>query len=192
MILEGIVTTHNADGSVNIAPMGPDVEGHFEAFLLRPYQTSTTYQNLKRNPYGVFHVVDDALVLARAAIDRWDTKPELSSANRIRGSVLKAACRWYEFEVETLDDREPRTSIKVRVVHQGHIKEFFGWNRAKHAVLEAAILATRVHLLSVADIEEQMERLRVPIEKTAGPDEREAFDLLVRYVQTHYAGAGRS
>jgi hypothetical protein len=190
MILEGIVTTINADGSLNIAPMGPIVEGDFAAFLLRPYQTSTTYQNLKRNPFGVFHVVDDALLLARAAVDCWEDLPATFPASHISGKVLEAACRWYEFEVETLDDEEPRTNIKVRVVHAGHIKEFFGWNRAKHAVLEAAILATRVHLLSEAEIQEQIERLRIPIEKTAGPREREAFDLLNRYVQNHYAGAG--
>lgn len=190
MILEGIVTTNNADGSVNIAPMGPIVEGDFEAFLLRPYQTSTTYQNLKRSPFGVFHVIDDALLLARAAIDSWDELPATFPAHHISGNVLKSACRWYEFEVEHLDDKEPRTNIKGRVVHSGHIKEFFGWNRAKHAVLEAAILATRVHLLSEREIQEQMERLRVPIEKTAGAAERAAFDLLSRYVQNHYARAG--
>jgi hypothetical protein len=191
MILEGIVTTTNADGSVNIAPMGPIVEGDFEALLLRPYQTSTTYQNLKRKPFGVFHVVDDALLLARAAIDCWDETPEAFPAEKVSGNVLKATCRWYEFEVETLDDNEPRTNIKVRIVHQGHIKEFFGWNRAKHAVLEAAILATRVHLLSESEISESLEKLRVPIEKTAGPSERDAFDLLMRFVQNHSAGAGQ-
>jgi uncharacterized protein len=190
MILEGIVTTINADGSLNVAPMGPIVEGDFAAFRLRPYQTSTTYQNLKRSPFGVFHVVDDALLLARAAIDSWDERPATFPAHHIKGNVLTAACRWYEFEVESLDDKDPRTNIKVRVVHQGRIKEFFGWNRAKHAVLEAAILATRVHLLTEADIQEQMQRLRVPVEKTAGPKEMEAFDLLSRYVQNHFAGAG--
>lgn len=191
MILEGIVTTTNADGSINIAPMGPIVEGDFAALLLRPYQTSTTYQNLKRNPFGVFHVVDDALLLARAAIDSWDESPSTIPAKKVSGNVLQAACRWYEFELETLDDQEPRTNIRVRIVHRGHLKDFFGWNRAKHAVLEAAILATRVHLLSEVGIREQLERLRIPIEKTAGAVEREAFDLLLRYVQNHFAGAAK-
>ena len=48
MILEGIVTTLNEDDSVNISPMGPLVDETFSRFLLRPYQTSTTYKNLKR------------------------------------------------------------------------------------------------------------------------------------------------
>ncbi len=190
-ILEGIVTTQNADAGINIAPMGPMVEGDFESFLLRPFQTSTTYQNLKRQPWGVFHVVDDARLLARAAIDCWDELPTLFPAEKVQGAVLAAACRWYEFEVASLDDAEARTNIKVRVVHRGKLRDFFGWNRAKHAVLEAAILATRVHLLSEAEIAEQLERLRIPVQKTAGPEEQEAFDLLERFVRKHYAGAGQ-
>ncbi len=190
MIFEGIVTTRNADARLNIAPMGPIVEGEFERLLLRPFQTSTTYQNLKRQSCGVFHVVDDALLLARAAIDCWDEMPQTFPAQKIPGAVLQAACRWYEFEVESLDDREARVSIEARVVHAGRIRDFFGWNRAKHAVLEAAILATRVHLLEASEIQPQLDSLRVIVEKTAGPAEREAFLLLEDYVHKHYAGAG--
>jgi hypothetical protein len=77
------------------------------------------------------------------------------------------------------------------VVHTGRLRDFFGWNRARHAVLEAAILATRVHMLPEADIREQLERLRIPLEKTAGPAETEAFAFLDNYVREHYAGAGQ-
>ena len=90
MILEGIVTTQNADGRLNIAPMGPIVEGEFEKLLLRPFQASTTYQNLKRQSGGVFHVVDDARLLARAAIDRWDEfSPDISRGEDSRGRPSK-------------------------------------------------------------------------------------------------------
>ena len=192
MILEGIVTTTNADGSPNVAPMGPRVElEEFETLLLRPFQTSTTYQNLKREPFGVFHVVDDARLLARAAIGCWDKLPETFPAEKIVGFVLSGACRWYEFQVESLDDSKARANVLVRVVHRGHIKDFFGWNRAKHAVLEAAILATRVFLLSEAEIKSQIDALRVIVEKTAGEAECDAFALLEEYVKNHYAEAGQ-
>ena len=69
MILEGIVTTLNPDGSLNVAPMGPRVENRsFDRFVLRPYRSSTTYRNLKALGEGVLHVTDDVLLLARAAI----------------------------------------------------------------------------------------------------------------------------
>jgi len=191
MILEGIVTTTNADGSPNVAPMGPRVEGEeFDTLLLKPFQTSTTYRNLKRQPVGVFHVVDDARLLARAAIGCWDEMPETFPAEKVSGAILKSACRWYEFEVENLDDSEQRANILVRVVHAGRLKDFFGWNRAKHAVLEAAILATRVFLLSEEEIKSQMEALRIIVEKTAGEAETEAFAILEEYVEKHYAEVG--
>jgi uncharacterized protein len=188
MILEGIVTTQSPTGDINVAPMGPLVDESMQSFVLRPFQTSTTYRNLKGHPFGVLHVVDDVLLLAKAAISRLETAPETFQAITISGHVLKSACRWYEFHVESLDDSDERTRIEARVVHAGRLRDFFGFNRAKHAVLEAAILATRIHILPVDEIRSQFEALRSPVEKTAGNQERAAFQLLDEYVQTTLAG----
>src|SRR5262245_34483643 len=182
MILEGIVTTLDRHNDLNVAPMGPIVDAAFSSLLLRPFRTSRTYQNLKERPCGVFHVVDDVLLLARAAIDGLREVPETFPAERIAGRVLSAACRWYEFEIDACDDSQERTEMRARIVHSGRLRDFFGFNRARHAVLEAAILATRVHLLAPEKLREDFERLRVIVNKTAGPSEREAFDLLDQYV----------
>jgi hypothetical protein len=182
MILEGIVTTRNADGSINVAPMGPIVDVTMETLVLRPFLTSTTYANLKRQGEGVLHVTDDVLLLARAAINRLEQTPESVPAIEVNGAVLTSTCRWYEFQVTELDDREERTRIQARVVHVGRRRDFFGFNRAKHAVLEAAILATRLHLIPQEDVLAEFARLSVPIEKTAGADELAAFELLREYV----------
>src|SRR5262245_36307346 len=63
VILEGIVTTLNRDGVLNIAPMGPqvDADSSMARFILRPYRTATTYVNLKARGEGVLHVTDDVL-----------------------------------------------------------------------------------------------------------------------------------
>jgi len=190
MILEGIVTTQNSRGDVNVAPMGPIVDGSMQSFLLRPFQTSTTYRNLKSHPYGVLHVVDDVLLLAQAAISQLQRTPDTFQALCVPGQVLKSACRWYEFRVESFDDSNERTSIETRVVHSGRLRDFFGFNRAKHAVLEAAILATRVHILPADEIRQQFDALRSPVDKTAGDQERVAFQLLDEYVQSSLAGDG--
>ncbi len=182
MILEGIVTSRNEDGSTNVAPMGPIVDESLTWLRLRPFQTATTFHNLKRHRVGVFHVVDDVLLLAKAAIGRLTETPDTRPAERIEGAVLDDACRWYEFEVESLDDSQQRAEIVARVVHVGRIRDFFGFNRAKHAVLEAAILATRVHLLSPIEIRNELQRLRVPVTKTAGPRETEAFQLVEDFI----------
>jgi hypothetical protein len=185
MILEGIVTTLNGDRTPNIAPMGPIVDESMQTLRLRPFTTSQTYHNLARQGYGVFHVVDDVLLLARAAIGRWERLPENFPAAQVDGCVIAAACRWYEFVVEELDDSHERTDILTRVVHRDRIRDFFGFNRAKHAVLEAAILAPRVHILPYNEIQRQLQELRSPIEKTAGPAEIEAFELLTCYIDEH-------
>ena len=75
--------------------------------------------------------------------------------------------------------------MSARIVHAGTLRDFFGFNRAKHAVVEAAILATRVHLLPREEIQAELSRLRIPVEKTAGPREREAFALLEHHIQAH-------
>ena len=76
MILDGVVTTLNHEGVLNIAPMGPIVDPSITQLTLRPFQTSTTYRNLKQRPVGVFHVVDDVLLIARSALDRLEQTPE--------------------------------------------------------------------------------------------------------------------
>jgi hypothetical protein len=187
ILLEGIVTTLAADGTPNIAPMGPIVDAEFNVLLLRPFRTSITYQNLKRAGQGVLHVTDDVELLARAAVGRLETQPKLLPAEAVEGVVLAEACRWYAFRVESLDERDDRTSIIARVVDRGNMRNFFGFNRAKHAVIEAAILATRIGILDVEHIRDELKRLAVPVEKTGGRQERQAFAFLEQYVAEQLA-----
>jgi hypothetical protein len=102
----------------------------------------------------------------------------------VKGVVLEAASSWRELEVLSIDATPPRSRIEARVVHRGLRREFIGFNRAKHAVLEAAILATRTHLLPADEIRDEFARLQILVDKTAGPREREAMELLTRYVQS--------
>ena len=187
MIIEGIMTTVSADGSVNIAPMGPRVEEAWSRLVLRPYQTSTTYRNLKRTGEGVFHVTDDVELLARAAIGALQPPP-LLAVPEVSVPRLADACRWYALRVESLDDRQERTEIVMRTVGMGRLRDFQGFNRGKHAVIEAAILATRLGLLPFDEIYAQFDRLRSWVEKTGGAAEERAFAMLLDYVRRRVAG----
>jgi uncharacterized protein len=183
MILEGIVTTTNEDGSVHIAPMGPIVDEGITRLTLRPYQTSTTLKNLLRSRQGVLHVTDDVELLARAAVGRLDTLPRLIQAPHRDGWILADACRWFAFEVREVDTTEPRACLTAEVVERGALRDFFGFNRAKHAVVEAAILATRTSFLPAEMIMAEMQRLAVMVEKTAGPAEERAFAFLDDHIR---------
>jgi hypothetical protein len=183
MILEGIVTTISPDGALNIAPMGPVVDEAMKRFVLRPFMTADTYRNLKAHGEGVLHVTDDVLLLAKAALGPVEPMPDVERATAILGYVLRDACRWYEFAVRKIDDREERVAIEVDVVHGGRGRDFFGFNRAKHAVLEAAILATRTSFLPLDEIAAEYRKLRVIVQKTGGAQEHAAFELLERHLQ---------
>jgi hypothetical protein len=178
MILEGLVTTLDPDGSPHLAPMGPRVAPDFARLTLRPFPTSNTYKNLLAHPEGVLHVTDDALLLAKAAVGAVDVFPPARAAERVRGVVLAGSCRHFEFVVRSVDTSTERVTIEADVVHAGRTRDFFGFNRAKHAVVEAAILATRLHLLPAAGVAAEFARLRVIVDKTGGPDEHAAIDLL--------------
>ena len=202
MILESIVTTTNVDGSPNISPMGPRIQQPaasdkpatlprsaqtdpaFTRFELRPFDTSTTFTNLKRHRQGVLHIDDNVELFARAAVSKIQTTdlPTLSKAEKIDGHIIQSACRAYEFKVESIDESGPRMSLICEIVKAHRLRDFFGFNRAKHAVIEAAILATRIDFLPAEEIQEQFQGLRVIIEKTAGPAEANAFDYLDQFV----------
>lgn len=187
MILEGILTTANDDGTPHVAAMGPSIDDACrrspDRMLLRPFQSTHTFANLKRTGEAVFHVTDDVWLVARAAVGRLEPLPELRPAEAVGGWILADACRWYALRVVRIDDSRERAEIDAEVVNRGRIRDYFGLNRAKHAVVEAAILATRTHLLPAEEIRAELARLVRPVEKTGGPEERAAFAFLEDHVR---------
>lgn len=180
MIVETIVTTRAADGTINFAPMG--VEWGEDAIVLKPFLETATFRNLAAGSAAVVNLTDDVRLFARAAI----SNPQYPSvpATRVAGVVLADCCSWREVEVAAIDSTPPRSRIDTRVVHRGTRRDFIGFNRASHAVLETAIYATRLHLLAHDFIESELARLQVIVDKTAGPRENEAMALLTDYIRS--------
>jgi len=190
MILEAIVTTINEDGTLNISPMGPTVTDDLSQFILRPFDSSTTFANLKRRKSGVMHVTDDVLMFARSAIGDKPTEARTKDADKVDGKILLDACRYYEFGVEFIDETGTRMSLNCQTVGSGRLRDFWGFNRAKHAVIEAAILATRLDFLPSSEVEESMLRLQTIVDKTAGADEIEAMKLISEFIRLSYFTPG--
>ncbi len=182
MILEGIVTTLDAAGTLNIAPMGPRIEPELARFVLRPFRTSTTYKNLKQRGEGVFHVTDDVLLLARATIGTVSDAPSRPAVH-VRGRVLLESCRYYEFRVTEVEDREERATLRAETVHHGVFREFVGFNRARHAVLETAILASRIEFLPADGLAGALQTHRTVVQTPGDAPEAKAFTLLVNHMQ---------
>lgn len=179
MIIEAIVTTVADDGAVNCAPMG--VEWGETAIVLKPFLETTTYRNVVATGAAVVNLIDDVRVFARAAIG--DAHYPTFAATSVSGVVLDDCCSWRELKVRAIDSTPPRSRIDMDVVHRGTRREFIGFNRARHAVLEAAIYATRLHLLPRPFVESELARLQMIVDKTAGPAELEAMALLTEHIR---------
>jgi uncharacterized protein len=175
-IVETVVTTINPDGSVNCGAMG--VEWGEERIVIKPYGGTRTLRNLRATGAAVVNLTDDVLLFSQAALG--DPRPPTHPAANIEGAVLEDACSWREVRVEAIDDSDDRARVSMVVVGRGIGREFLGLNRARHAVLEASILASRARTLDTDEVEAELRRLQVLVDKTAGPREREAMEYVRR------------
>jgi hypothetical protein len=169
-VLETVVTTINPDGSINCAAMG--VEWGERQIVIKPYRGTRTLRNLRAIPSAVVNLTDDILLFSQAALG--DPHPPTRAAAVVEGAILEDACSWREVRVEAIEESE-RARVDTMVVGGGAGREFLGFNRACHAVLEASIVASRARLLDPAEVRDELERLQVLVDKTAGPRERKAM-----------------
>lgn len=197
VILESIVTSVDESARVNIAPMGPRVAGDWCGgrcedidVVLRPFNSSRTYRNLVQTGKAVVHVTDDVELFARSAVDAIAAEEVEKLVEQIddgRWWRLRDCHRWFAIEVESVVGQGPRVDMQCRVVQMGIVRPFFGFNRARHAVIEAAILATRTHVLPPDEIRDQISQLEPLIDKTGGSTEHSAFEFLRKSIDDRLA-----
>lgn len=179
MIIESIVTTLNEEGEANFAPMGVTIgEGEL---LIRPYKDSATYRNLVATGTAVVNLTDSIRLFAESAVSKplFPTFP----AELVTGLVLTDACSYYECRVSHADTVSARATFRCKILKKGVLREFIGFNRAKNAIIEAAILATRVRFLGAAQILQEYYRLTEIVQKTGGEQEAQAMQYLQNYVE---------
>lgn len=183
-IRETILTTVNAAGRVHIAPLGIIQQG--ENWIIAPFRPSQTLDNLAEVPFAVANYTDDVRLFAGCLTGRKDW-PTVSidgyPVPRIEDALAHSV-----LHVEDFTDDPIRPRFLTRVVAEGTHAPFTGMNRAKSAVLELAILTSRLNMLPREKIESELAYLSIAIEKTAGPDERQAWDWLMERVSAHLSG----
>ena len=184
VVRESVVTTVNQDGSAYVAPLGVIETG--DQLVIAPFRPSTTLENLRRQGTACINYTDDARIFAGCVTKRRRDWPVLP-AERIAGWRLEAALAHAEVEVVEViqDDERPRFVTAIR--HEATHRPFRGMNRARAAVLEAAILVTRLHLLPAEKIAREIAYLQIAIDKTAGPPELEAWGWLLEAIEQHRA-----
>ncbi|MGH6927953.1 MAG: DUF447 family spectrin-like domain-containing protein, partial [Dongiaceae bacterium] len=89
-----------------------------------------------------------------------------------------------------LTEDELRPRFRCAVVHEEMHRPFHGFNRAQAAVVEGAILVSRLHMLPAEKIEREIAYLQIAIDKTARPRERQAWEWLMERMAEHKARTG--
>ncbi len=186
-IVETIVTTKSADGEVHVAPLGLIAEG--ERWVIAPFRPSRTLDNLTAVPFAVASHTDDVRVFAGCLTGRksWPTR----GAEKVAGAVLEGAVSHWELAVEDVTEDEMRPRFACRVVHAASHRPWEGFNRAQAAVLECAVLVSRLKMLPPEKIDAELKYLEIAISKTAGPREVEAWGWLMDRIDAWRAEKAR-
>lgn len=179
-LVETVVTTTHSDGSVNCAAMGVRWGGEELAFW--PFRGTRTLRNLHARGEAVVHLTDDVLLFVEAALG--DPRPQLRPATAVHGSVIADANSWREVVVTGITPQtdSPRSEVRARVVAAGSGREFLGLCRARHAVVEASILASRLRFLGADHVNTELGRLQHLVDKTAGSRELAAMEFVRSFV----------
>jgi len=170
-ILESVVVTTAPGGEPHLVPFGLIEEG--DDFVVAPFKPSPSIVNLDRHPFLSAAWPSDIRVLAGCVTGRRDWP--LVPCERIPGMRLASAVAHAELEVIAMTDDPVRPRYRCRVVHRAVHEGSFGFNRAEAAVLEAAILSTRLHFLPHEKVVQEMTYLAIAVSKTAGAAEVEAW-----------------
>lgn len=178
-IVETIVTTSNGKGDVHIVPLGLIADGR--QWIVAPFRPSKTLDNLIAHPYVVASHTDDVRVFAGLVAGRKDWP--LTPATSIDGYRLASCVSHWEMNVARVIDDDQRPRFICDVVHVESHSAWDGFNRAQAAVLELAVLTTRLNMLPAEKIESELKYLEIAISKTAGARENEAWGWLMEKIE---------
>jgi hypothetical protein len=178
MIIETILSTRDEKGRPNFAPMGIEQTSDGEV-TVRPFKTSRTWRNLLSDSFAVANVVESALPFVLSALGAPDL--ETFPARKIPCRVLQTASRWLELELLAREQDDHRGKYRFRIVHEEGLRFFGGYNRARCALVETAIAATRTHVSGMDSFWREFSRAAMLVEKTGGEEERKALLILEKW-----------
>jgi uncharacterized protein len=184
LIRETIVTTTGPTGLVHMAPLGLIADG--EGWIIAPFRPSKTLDNLRRVPFAVANYTDDVRIFAGCLTGR-DLWPTVAS-DEIPVQRLAGALAHAELAVDRMTEDEQRPRFHCRVLRLAAHAPFLGFNRAQAAVIEAAILVSRLEMLPRDKIEREIAYLQIAIGKTAGAAEQQAWQWLMDRIEGRYSG----
>ncbi len=182
MIIESIITTQSQDGRVHVAPMGVREENGW--VILAPFKPSTTLVNILSSKCAVQNFCDDVCVFA-GCVTGFKRDWPVVAASKITSVRLRDTLAHCELLLDHIDDDDQRPTLYLKRAHEETHGAFGGFNRAQAAVIEGAVLISRLHLMPAEKIDAEWRYLTIAIEKTAGDNEREAWGWLAEKLSQH-------
>ncbi len=158
VIVEVVASTVDREGRPNAAPMGVTVEGGL--MVLRPFKTSRTYRNLASTMEVVLNVTDDPAIFAITALKLEEPKLIFEEARTVKPPRIKGAQAYVEAKVTHLAEDNDRARVECKPIHvEANLIYPSAYCRAKPAVIEALIHATRVKEFTAKGLKNKAETL---------------------------------
>jgi uncharacterized protein len=180
-IFETIVTVRSADRT-QVTPLG--VRQADSLLELAPFKPSLTLELLMQSRVAVINYTDDVRVFAGCIVGRRDWP--LVAATQIDGVRLASSLAHEEIELVDFIDDVQRPRLRCRSVCRQTHAPFRGFNRAQSAVIEAAVLVSRLSILPKGKLDAELEYLKIAIDKTAGEHELQAWSWLMEAIAAHH------
>ena len=183
MIFETIISTVNSQGDAHVTPFGIQMQDGL--VVISPYKPSATLDNILATQHAVMSLTDDVRVFAGALTRRqaWQMTP----AEKIVGYRLTETLAHKELKLVKINEDTLRPQLFLEVVHEVQHQPFLGFNRAQAAVIELAVLASRLNMLAKDKVLSEMQYLQIAVDKTAGERELQAWTWLTEKVENFYA-----
>jgi hypothetical protein len=164
---ETVVSTYDADGQPNAAPMGVVIESN-ERLLIRPYISSLTYRNLQAKRCAVVNLTSNPELFYLTAFKEANPDRKLSSelfekAETVDAPRLRAADSTVEVSVDetrSFDSERVEFLCNVQLVTASKALPKV-YCRAQFATIEAIIHATRIKPFRRGDKQEQEHAFRL-------------------------------
>lgn len=180
-INEIILITECKNGAAHIAPFG--VRERDGLILIAPFRPSLSLDNLMSGRSATINMTDDVRVFAGVLTGRRDWPVQTIGS----ALILASALSYQSLELVKVEDDQVRPNLYFRVIKEEMLKAFQGYNRAQAAVIELCVLVSRLNMLPLEKITQEMSYLGIAIEKTGSHSEIEAWKWLVEAVENHQA-----
>jgi hypothetical protein len=202
LIYETVITTVSPAGVVHVAPMG--VRYADDVVVLMPFRPSTTLANIEATGRAVLNLITDVRVFAGCVTGRktWptvalpalpgdrspDCMPDSAPDDAPPDQRLATALGHEQLRLVAHSHDAQRPVLRLKRAAAAQHGFFPGMNRAQAAVVEGAVLVSRLFMLPREKLEAEWRWLQIAIDKTAGPAELEAWGWLDQAVRQHLAG----